>query len=286
MNFCPNNNLSEEKGDKMQQETAALSREGGYLEVKNVFKTYHLPGQETGNVAVPTLEDISFNVNKGEFISIIGPSGCGKSTLFNLISGLELPDKGKIVLDGEDITGRKGHVSYMLQKDLLLPWRTVLENCIIGLELQKIPRTQAISRASALLSEFNLSEFAGSYPSTLSGGMRQRVAFLRTMLADRELLLLDEPFGALDAYTKSEMHAWLADILTKIGRPTILFITHDVEEALLLSDRIYLLGPRPASIKLQLSVELQRPRTRQLIVGKEFIEMKRILMESLFKKIY
>ena len=266
----------------MQGQTGALSLANGYLVVKNVSKTYHLTERRAGSIAVPTLKDISLSVSKGEFIGIIGPSGCGKSTLFNLISGLEFPDKGQIILDGKDITGQKGHVSYMLQKDLLLPWRTVIENCILGLELQNIPKREAISTARALLSDFNLSEFADSYPSGLSGGMRQRVAFLRTMLAGRELLLLDEPFGALDSYTKSEMHDWLAGIWTKIGRPTVLFITHDVEEALLLSDRIYVLGSRPASIKLQLSVEIQRPRTRQLVVAKDFVEKKRILMDSLF----
>ncbi len=266
----------------MQEHTGARSFASGYLEVKNLYKTYYLPKRETGSIAVPTLEDISFTVKKGEFISIIGPSGCGKSTLFNLISGLEIPDKGQIILDGKEIIGQKGHVSYMLQKDLLLPWRTVLENCILGLELQNVPKREAINTANCLLADFNLSEFAGSYPASLSGGMRQRVAFLRTMLAGRELLLLDEPFGALDAYTKSEMHDWLAGIWPRISHPTVLFITHDVEEALLLSDNVYVLGPRPAKLKLQLSVSLQRPRTRKLVVEKGFIEMKRILMDSLF----
>jgi len=255
-----------------------------YLEVKNVYKTYYLRDRDSGagGSAVPTLRDISLSVEKGEFVSIIGPSGCGKSTLFNLISGLELPDGGNIFLDGRDITGEKGHVSYMLQKDLLLPWRTVLENCLLGLELRKIPQKKAIEMAQALLSDFNLADFAGSYPASLSGGMRQRVAFLRTMLAGRELLLLDEPFGALDSYTKSEMHDWLAGAWSRIGRPTILFITHDVEEALLLSDRIYVFAPRPAVLRLQLAVEIARPRARQLVVEKEFVALKKTLLASLF----
>lgn len=250
-----------------------------YLRIGNVSKTYMAAPPE--KAVLPTLERISLGVDEGEFVSIIGPSGCGKSTLFNIISGLEKPDSGSVILNGQEITGKRGFVSYMLQKDLLLPWRTVLDNCILDLELQGVGKASARKKAAALLEEFNLSEFASHYPGQLSGGMRQRVAFARTMLAGRKVLLLDEPFGALDAYTKSEMHNWLAEIWLK-RRPTVLFITHDVEEALLLSDRVYVLTHRPARIKLVLRVGLPRPRTRELLVGDRFVELKSRLLAELF----
>jgi ABC-type nitrate/sulfonate/bicarbonate transport system ATPase subunit len=233
---------------------------------------------------IPTLENLSLYVEKGEFVSIVGPSGCGKTTLFNLISGLEEPDQGQILLDGVDITGKRGHVSYMLQNDLLFPWRTILENSILGMEIQGIPRAIAREKARSLLAEFNLSAYENSFTHVLSGGMRQRAAFLRTMLADKEILLLDEPFGALDAYTKSEMHAWLISVRDKYS-PTILFITHDVEEALVLSDRIYVLSARPAKVQLSLAVDLPRPRSRKVLVSEEFIHLKKQLLQVLFAKI-
>lgn len=248
------------------------------LKVNNLWKTYYNKEGE-----LPTLQGINLTVEKGEFISLIGPSGCGKSTLFNLISGLECPDRGVITLSGRDITGEKGHVSYMLQKDLLLPWRTVLDNCILGLELQGVSRQSARQQAESLLAELNLKQFAQCFPARLSGGMRQRVAFLRTMLAGREILLLDEPFGALDAYTKSGMHGWLNGVVEHY-HPTVLFITHDVEEALLLSDRIYVLSRRPASVKLIVKVSLPRPRSREILVDQEFVGLKKTLLDALFEE--
>lgn len=246
------------------------------LKVKNISKVY----QGTKG-KVHTLEDISLEVNKGEFVSIIGPSGCGKSTLFNIISGLEKPDKGTIFLNNRNITGMRGYVSYMLQKDLLLPWRTVLDNCILGQEIQNIPRNKARELARSVLQEFNLQEYERSYPAVLSGGMRQRVAFLRTILSGKEILLLDEPFGALDAFTKSEMHHWLMKVWEKYNT-AVLFITHDVEEALLLSDRIYVFSHRPAKVRLVSEISLKRPRSRDTLVTKEFIEYKKALLETLF----
>ncbi|QNB48089.1 ATP-binding cassette domain-containing protein [Thermanaerosceptrum fracticalcis] len=245
------------------------------LEIKNITKTYSSPQGE-----IWTLKDISLAVGKGEFVSIIGPSGCGKSTLFNIISGLERPDRGKVLLSGQDITGQKGHTAYMLQKDLLLPWRTVLDNCILGLEVQGVARDVGRKRAEALLPEFGLEGFARSFPVVLSGGMRQRVAFLRTMLQGKEILLLDEPFGSLDAFTKGEMHEWLLGIWEKY-HPTVLFITHDVDEALLLSDRVYVLSTRPATVKLDVEVKLERPRFRDLITEEKFVKLKKLLLEAL-----
>lgn len=172
-------------------------------------------------------------------------------------------------------------MAYMPQKDLLLPWRTVLDNCIFGPELRGVSRKTAREQARALLEEFDLAPFAGSFPHQLSGGMRQRAAFLRTILADRGILLLDEPFGALDAYTKSGMHDWLNGVLEN-HRPTVLFISHDVEEVLLLSDKVYVFSQRPARIKLVREVDLPRPRGRAMLVDENFIRLKKELLEALF----
>lgn len=248
------------------------------LDVKGLAKTY-----QSSQGSVLTLAGISLSVDQGEFVSIIGPSGCGKSTFFNLVSGLERPDEGRILLKGREITGERGHVSYMLQKDLLLPWRSVLDNCILGMEVSGIAKKEAREKAQVLLAEFGLSSYADSFPSVLSGGMRQRAAFLRTMLSGREILLLDEPFGSLDAFTKSEMHQWLLGVWEKY-HPTVLFITHDVEEALLLSDRIYVFSQRPAVISLELSVKFERPRSRELLTAPQFIGLKKTLLEKLFER--
>ncbi|MGI6587434.1 MAG: ABC transporter ATP-binding protein [Peptococcia bacterium] len=252
------------------------------LKVIDLVKMYQTKEENKGLFRQAlVLDRISLQVAEGEFVSIVGPSGCGKSTLFNLISGLEKPDQGQILLRGREVTGERGHVSYMLQKDLLLPWRTVLDNCILGLELQGYSREECRKKAQALLEEFALSTYSQNYPQTLSGGMRQRVAFLRTMLANKEVLLLDEPFGSLDAYTKSEMHEWLMSVWDKY-RSTILFITHDIEEALLLSDRIYVLSSQPARVKLILKINLPRPRSREMLVSEEFNKLKKQLLHSLF----
>lgn len=232
-------------------------------------------------LSLPTLNEISLAVKAGEFVSIIGPSGCGKSTLFNLISGLERPDSGEVFLGKRDITGEKGHVSYMMQKDLLLPWRNIRDNCILALEIEGVNKSLARERALALLQEFRLESFSLNYPGQLSGGMRQRVAFLRTMLAGKEVLLLDEPFGALDAYTKSEMHGWFSEICQRY-KPTVVFITHDIEEALFLSDRVYVFSERPAKIKKEIEVPLPRPRPREFLVSQEFLRLKKEILEVLF----
>jgi ABC-type nitrate/sulfonate/bicarbonate transport system ATPase subunit len=253
------------------------------LKVIDLVKKYQTKAEKKGLFRQALILDrISLHVEKGEFVCIVGPSGCGKSTLFNLISGLEKPDQGQIFLQGREITEEKGHVSYMLQKDLLLPWRTVLDNCILGMELQGYSREKCRKKAQALLEEFALSTYSRSYPRALSGGMRQRVAFLRTMLANKEVLLLDEPFGSLDAYTKSEMHEWLMSVWGKY-RSTILFITHDIEEALFLSDRIYVLSSQPARVKLTLEINLPRPRSREILVSEEFNTLKKQLLHSLFE---
>ena len=197
---------------------------------------------------VHTLDNISLHVDQQEFVVILGPSGCGKSTLFNIIAGLIKPDKGQVFINHEDLTGKTGRISYMQQKDLLLPSRRVLDNVSIPLLLKGVSKQEARAQAGKYLPLFGLDEFADYYPGQLSIGMRQRAALLRTFLFSNEILLLDEPFASLDAITRRKMHLWLKDI-QKHFHSSILFITHDIDEALFMADRIYVFSERPARIK-------------------------------------
>jgi ABC-type nitrate/sulfonate/bicarbonate transport system ATPase subunit len=224
------------------------------LQVQDVSKTFVLDG-----VPVRVLQHLSFTVREREFVSLLGPSGCGKSTLFNIIAGLLQPDTGRLVFDGRVVEDRRGMVAYMQQKDLLFPWRRVIDNTTLGLELQHVNRRQARRIAQELLDHFGLRDFTNAYPAELSGGMRQRVALIRTLLFNKDVLLLDEPFGALDAMTRLGLQRWLLQVWAEFGK-TILFITHDVEEAVLLSDRIVVLSARPGQLKDDIDVSLPRPR--------------------------
>jgi ABC-type nitrate/sulfonate/bicarbonate transport system ATPase subunit len=208
---------------------------------------------------LPVLDGVSLDVAPGEFVSVIGPSGCGKSTLFNVIAGLDRPDAGRVLVDGTDATGRVDPFAYMPQQDLLFPWRTVLDNTTLGLEVAGVRRREARARAQPLFAPFGLAGFENARPDALSGGMRQRAALLRTVVQERSLLLLDEPFGALDSLTRSEMQAWLAEVWARYGW-TVLLVTHDIREAVFLSDRVVVLTPRPATVRTQVSVDLPRPR--------------------------
>lgn len=204
------------------------------------------------------LRDVSLTVGRREFVSLLGPSGCGKSTLCNIVAGLVPPDGGTIRIEGRPLDpSARGQVAYMQQKDLLLPWRTVVDNAVLGMEIQGVPRRAA--RAREMLRRFGLEGFERAYPARLSGGMRQRVALVRTLLCERDLLVLDEPLGALDAMTRAAMQGYLLRLREEFGR-TVLFITHDVEEAVLLSDRIYVLTPRPGRVQAEVPVPLPRPR--------------------------
>lgn len=205
----------------------------------------------------------------GEFVTLIGPSGSGKSTLFNLIAGLLEPDEGEIWLDGQLPRKRTGNFGYMPQRDLLLPWRSVTDNVAIPLELNGADRGEARAQVEAMLGRFGLEEFGESYPSALSGGMRQRAALLRTILTQRDVLLLDEPFGALDALTRRELQDWLLELWQEYSK-TLFFITHDVEEALYLGDRVMVLSSRPGHIVETLEVNLPRPRRARMIGQPEF----------------
>ena len=224
------------------------------LEVKNLTQTFVQKGKQ-----LSVLDDLNFSVDDGEFVALLGPSGCGKSTLFNIISGLLAPDTGKIYLNGRRIRGNTGDFAYMQQKDLLLPWRTVLRNVLVGPEIHKESLDTANVEAKRRLAQLGLSGFENSYPTQLSGGMRQRVALVRTLLFQKQTLLLDEPFGALDAMTRTVMQSILLDIWSE-NKQTVLLITHDVEEALLLADKIYVLTARPATLKAEVPVPLSRPR--------------------------
>ncbi len=221
----------------------------------------------------PIFQGLTLDVKRGEFVSVIGASGSGKSTLFRLVTGLLEPGQGDILIDGQKTGKRLGSVGYMPQKDLLLPWRTVLENVVLPLEVTKESKQARLSEIREWLARFGLAEFENAYPNELSGGMKQRVAFLRTLMTGKDLLLLDEPFGALDSLTKRNMHKWLLGLWGELQK-TVLFITHDLEEAILLSDRIYLL--QGTGIK-EMKVTLPRPRSSQLIYQSEFITMRKEL---------
>ena len=216
---------------------------------------------------------LNLAIETGRFVSLVGPSGCGKSTLFNVIAGLLQPTEGRVLIDGEDATGTIGRVGYMLQKDLLLPWRTVVDNVILGMEVQGTPRNEARQRALPLLHRYGLSGFEHLYPNSLSGGMRQRAALLRTLLFDTDVILLDEPFGALDAQTKLRMQEWLMQLWGDF-RKTVVFVTHDVEEAIYLSDEIHVMGTRPGRILETIPIPLARPRLRTSSLSPEFIAIK------------
>ena len=209
---------------------------------------------------IDVLDCINLSVSSGEFVSILGPSGCGKSTIFNLIVGLIQPDSGAILLGDVPIHGVTGNFAYMQQNDLLLPWRTVIQNVVVGAEIQSKQKAKLTAKAATLLEWVGLEGFEKSYPSQLSGGMRQRVALIRTLLLEKEILLLDEPFGSLDAITRSSMHQLLFEIFQE-WKKTVLLITHDIEEALLFSDRVYVLSDRPATVKDEVYVGLERPRS-------------------------
>ncbi len=245
------------------------------IELKDISKAFRVDGE-----IMVALNSVSLRADEGEFVSVIGPSGSGKSTLFNVVVGLLEPDHGEVWIDGERARQRLGRMAYMPQRDLLLPWRTVLDNVILPAELRGASRAEARRRAEELLPLFGLEGFGHSYPSALSGGMKQRAALLRTFFCEKEIMLLDEPFGALDAITRAEMQAWLLQVWSRF-RHTILFITHDVEEAVFLSDRVYVMTARPGRISRTVDVDLPRPRDREMITQPAFVALRHALMEAL-----
>ena len=226
------------------------------------------------------IENINIHLNEGEIVSLLGASGCGKTTLFNAISGIVPPDYGRVLLDGEDVTGKTGTMSYMLQKDLLLPHYTVLDNVALPLIIRGEKKKLAREKALEHFSFFGLEGTEKKYPHQLSGGMRQRAAFLRTYLASDGVVLLDEPFSALDAITKTAVHQWYLDIMKEI-KLSSLIVTHDIDEAILLSDRIYILSGKPGKITDEIVIDLPKPRNNAITVTEEFLTCKRKIVEKI-----
>ncbi len=243
------------------------------LEVSGISKTFTHRRKETN-----VLNNVSLKVEQQEFVSIIGPSGCGKSTLFHMIGGLVKPDTGTIRMNGKIVTGQRGEISYMPQQPALFPWRTIEDNVLLAGELKGALHDGAREEARHWLAKIGLSGFERAYPHMLSGGMQQRAAFLRALLAPQELMLLDEPFSALDALTRSEMQRWLLELWEE-NRRSVLFITHNIEEALLLSNRIYVFSGRPGSILHMIDVPFPRPRRDEITDAPEFLKLKRQLSQ-------
>jgi ABC-type nitrate/sulfonate/bicarbonate transport system ATPase subunit len=230
--------------------------------------------------ALEVLRDVSFDVQHGEFASLVGPSGCGKSTLLRLLAGLQRPTRGNVVVDHAPAGRLLAAAGYMPQRDLLMPWRTVIDNATVGLEFAGVPRRAARERARALLPTFGLESFERARPASLSGGMRQRVSLLRTVLAGHRLLLLDEPFGALDAITRADLHEWLAGVLAQL-EATVILVTHDLDEAAYLSDRVYVMTDRPGRIAASVAIPIPRPRPYEVTATAGFVDIKRELLEAL-----
>lgn len=226
------------------------------------------------------IEHVSLELHKGELVSLLGASGGGKTTLFNAIAGLQMVKQGKIELDGQEITGKTGHVSYMLQKDLLLPYRTMEDNVALPLLLRGEKKAQAREHVRKYFTEFGLEGTQKKYPHQLSGGMRQRAALLRTYMFSKEVALLDEPFSALDTMTKSEMHQWYLGMMERLKMST-LFITHDIDEAILLSDRIYLLSGKPGTITEEIIIREPKPRGTEFNLTEEFLTYKKKILSLL-----
>jgi NitT/TauT family transport system ATP-binding protein len=224
------------------------------------------PGPQGG---VPALDDVSFEVRAQEFVCLVGPSGCGKSTLLRLLAGLLLPSQGRVLFEGERLTGPRRRVGLVFQKANLMPWRTVLANVMLPLELQRIPSGEARTRAQELIELVGLAGFEQTLPRALSGGMEQRVAIARALVHNPDVLLLDEPFGALDALTRERMGAELLRIW-EARKKTVVMVTHSIPEAVLLADRVLVLSPRPGQVRLSLDVSLPRPRHLSMVYSPAF----------------
>ncbi|OAB45643.1 nitrate ABC transporter ATP-binding protein [Paenibacillus antarcticus] len=241
------------------------------LQVTNIHKSFN-----RRRLGLSVLEGVTLRVEQGEFVSIVGPSGCGKSTLFHIIGGLVQPDSGEVWMNGQEVTGERGHISFMPQQPALFPWRTIEDNVILAQEVKGISKREARMDAREWIAKVGLSGFEKAYPHMLSGGMQQRAAFLRALLSPEELMCLDEPFSALDALTRSDMQRWLLDMWEE-NRRSILLITHNIEEALLLSNRIYVFSSRPGTVLQEIEVPFSRPRQETMTEDPTFLGLKREL---------
>ncbi len=226
------------------------------------------------------LSDVNITLNKGEIVSLLGVSGAGKTTLFNILSGIYTADTGNVYLNGEDITGKPGKVSYMLQKDLLFPYRKVIDNVCLPLIINGVKKKEAREKAQPLFKVFDIEGTEFKYPDQLSGGMRQRAALLRTYLSSSGVALLDEPFSALDTITRAKIHKWYLDVMGQIDLSTV-FITHDIDEAIILSDRIYILSGTPGTIANEIVIGEKKPRRADFNLTDEFLAYKREIVRLL-----
>lgn len=252
-----------------------MSADEFVLEARGLTHRYPRPGQ----APLEVLDGLDLQVREGGIAAVIGPSGSGKSTLLNILAGLDRPSGGEVLLRGTG-RARAGEVAYMPQKDLLFPWRTIEDNAILGLEVGGLKKKDARVRVAPLFAEFGLDGFEYAYPAQLSGGMRQRAALLRTVAMERPVLLLDEPFGALDSLTRTQMQLWLAETWQRHGW-TIVLVTHDIREAVFLADRVHVLSPRPATIARTFEVDLPRPRTADTFALPAFARLERDLLGAL-----
>lgn len=241
------------------------------LTIRNISKSF---GEKE------VLKDVSVVLKENELVCLLGVSGAGKTTLFNIIAGLLAPDCGEVMLEGNEVTNQAGNISYMLQKDLLLPYKTIEDNISLPLIIKGMKKRDARNKVAEYFEEFGLEGTQKLYPASLSGGMRQRAALLRTYLFSDQVALLDEPFSALDMITKGKIHRWYLEIMEKIKLST-LFITHDIDEAILLSDRIYLLTGSPGQITKEIKIEEKRPRDDEFLLTSEFLNYKKEILESL-----
>lgn len=251
------------------------------VQVQHLSKSFPVEG----GTPIQALADLTLEITAGNFVSILGPSGSGKTTLLGILAGLDVPDSGQVSLIESGSRSpiseqRSPAIGYMPQHDLLLPWRSALDNATVGLEVAGLPRTEARKRVLPLFADFGLAGFTDSYPNELSGGMRQRVSFLRSAVLERGLMLLDEPFGALDALTRASMHEWLLAAAERMGS-TFILVTHDVEEAILLSDKVYVLSPRPGRVVASVDIELPAPRSLATLEDPRFAAYRRRLLDVL-----
>jgi len=244
------------------------------LELVNLNKSYM---NTTDKVNVEALKNINLTANDGEFISVVGPSGCGKTTLLRIIAGFERASSGKALLNGDHIRKPGPKIGVVFQEYALFPWRTVMENVEFGLELKKTPRKERRKRALGYIEMVGLKDFENKYPGELSGGMRQRVAIARTLINEPGLVLMDEPFGSVDAQTRNSLQEFLIDLWRKRG-DTIIFVTHNVDEAVFLSQRVICLSPRPGEIGLEISIDLEFTRDR---TSASFVKIRREILKYL-----
>ncbi len=250
-----------------------------FLEVEGVSKFFEIP-KDNGVATLQVIDNVSFQVEEGSFLSIIGPSGCGKSTLMRLIDGLQRPERGEVRIKGRAVAGPGPDRGMVFQNHNLMPWRTVVRNVEFGLEMLGVPRKERRERALSILETVDLTGFSEAYPSQLSGGMQQRVGLARALVLNPELLLMDEPFGALDALTKVLLQEQLERLCRRLQN-TVVFVTHDIEEALYLSDRILVMGPRPGRIMEDIQVPFARPRESDLRASPEFARLKQQVWHTL-----